>query len=102
MHATLRWRGSDRRMDGSPFVWPCAIALASLSTDNSQIFHGLAGAARNRVKRCIVFRSAGPRVGVDDEYVCTYVSHSVLCSDSHVYQQQDGLQQISQGHKPEA
>ncbi|KAG2748019.1 hypothetical protein P692DRAFT_20738108, partial [Suillus brevipes Sb2] len=28
-----------------------------------------AGTARNRVKRCIVYRSVGPRVGVDNEYV---------------------------------
>ncbi|KAG2740224.1 hypothetical protein P692DRAFT_20332293 [Suillus brevipes Sb2] len=41
MHATIRWRNSDRRMYGSPFVWPCVIALASTSTDDSQIFHGL-------------------------------------------------------------
>jgi hypothetical protein len=40
------------------------------------------GSAGNRVKRCIAFRSAGPGVGVDNEFVRTYVSHSMLCSDS--------------------
>ncbi|KAG2749243.1 hypothetical protein P692DRAFT_20732109 [Suillus brevipes Sb2] len=41
------------------------------------------GSAGNRVKRCIAFRSAGPGVGVDNKFVRTYVSHSMLCSDSH-------------------
>ncbi|KAG2739815.1 hypothetical protein P692DRAFT_201354591 [Suillus brevipes Sb2] len=35
MHATLPWRKSDRRMYGSPFVWP------SPSTDDSKLFYGL-------------------------------------------------------------
>ncbi|KAG2743763.1 hypothetical protein P692DRAFT_20838521 [Suillus brevipes Sb2] len=58
-------------MDGSPLIWSCAIALTI-----PKYFTGShTGPARNRVKRCIVFRSAGPR--------------------------QDGLQKILQGHKPD-
>ncbi|KAG2745052.1 hypothetical protein P692DRAFT_20837436, partial [Suillus brevipes Sb2] len=34
-----------------------------------------AGTARNRAKRCIVHRSAGPGVGVDNEYVCMMCSN---------------------------
>jgi hypothetical protein len=41
MQATLQWRDSDRRISGSSFIWSCSIALASPSTDNSQIFHGV-------------------------------------------------------------
>ncbi|KAG2738266.1 hypothetical protein P692DRAFT_20471948 [Suillus brevipes Sb2] len=58
--------------------------------------------ARNRVKRCIVFQSAGHRVGVNNEYhvcTCISISHSTILSSDSQYQ--DGLQQILQGHKPD-
>ncbi|KAG2739196.1 hypothetical protein P692DRAFT_20757225 [Suillus brevipes Sb2] len=63
-----------------------SLSLPPLQTIRKYFTGSCTDPARNRVKRCIVYRSAGPtRVAVDSEYVCTYVSHSILCSDSHAY-----------------
>jgi hypothetical protein len=72
MHATLRLRDSDRRMYGSPFIWPCTIAFASPSTDDSQLFHGLTYLAQQVITWSDVLSSisAGPRVGVDNKFIC--------------------------------
>jgi hypothetical protein len=63
-------------MYGSPLIWSCAVALASPSTNDSKILHGLAQHVIARSDVLSIDLLALESLSITNMYVCTYL---ILC-----------------------